>query len=82
MDGLSELPKATRVQPVFDAPFFGAPLPERPPPPQLPLAAYRTQRPFADPRLFWVLRKGEPQPDTLLQPAQPCLVPLCKGFRG
>jgi hypothetical protein len=58
MDGVSSLGNYTRIRPVFDAAFFGAPPPTRPPPRVNRLSAYRTRRPLADPDLFWVLERG------------------------
>ncbi|GBF96857.1 hypothetical protein Rsub_09713 [Raphidocelis subcapitata] len=57
LDSPAALLNYTRVTPVFDSAWFGAPPPARPPPPAQPLRAYRTKRPFADPGLFWVLQR-------------------------
>lgn len=59
MDGPSSLKNYTRVTPIFDPDYFGAPPLPRPPPAELPLIQYRTLRPFADPELFWVMERGE-----------------------
>ncbi|KAI8469741.1 MAG: hypothetical protein J3K34DRAFT_274152 [Monoraphidium minutum] len=61
MDGGGSFRAYGDVTPTFDPRYFGAPPSPVPPPPELPQAAYRTRRPFADPDLFWVLRRDYAQ---------------------